>query len=149
MAWFQTSFPTRFHGPQLQPWRRGEGTRSAYMAINLSFVSYYFLFGFSLAHISDVISVILISTAWSDARDDAAVNTMTENAIRRIREAAETLNVAHPFLYVNYASAAQASEVFSSYGEKNVQSLRDIQRAVDPHGVFTSRGLWSGFAKLL
>ncbi|OOO13893.1 FAD linked oxidase domain-containing protein [Aspergillus oryzae] len=93
--------------------------------------------------------LILISTAWSDARDDAAVNTMTENAIRRIREAAETLNVAHPFLYVNYASAAQASEVFSSYGEKNVQSLRDIQRAVDPHGVFTSRGLWSGFAKLL
>ncbi|KAK6829302.1 hypothetical protein RU639_003305 [Aspergillus parasiticus] len=93
--------------------------------------------------------LILISTAWSDARDDAAVNTMTENTIRRIREAAETLNVAHPFLYVNYASAAQASEVFSSYGEKNVQRLRDIQRAVDPHGVFTSRGLWSGFAKLL
>ncbi|BAE58837.1 unnamed protein product [Aspergillus oryzae RIB40] len=93
--------------------------------------------------------LILISTAWSDARDDAAVNTMTENAIRRIREAAETLNVAHPFLYVNYASAAQASEVFSSYGEKNVQSLRDIQRAVDPHGVFTSRGFTERIRDLL
>ncbi|OGM51271.1 FAD binding domain protein [Aspergillus bombycis] len=92
--------------------------------------------------------LILISTAWSDAHDDAAVNTMTENTIRRIREAAETLDVAHPFLYVNYASAAQASEVFTGYGEENVQRLRDIQRAVDPRGVFTSRGLWSGFAKL-
>ncbi|KAE8160390.1 hypothetical protein BDV40DRAFT_313915 [Aspergillus tamarii] len=93
--------------------------------------------------------LILISTAWSDASGDAAVNTMTENTIRRIREAAETLNVAHPFLYINYASAAQASEVFSGYGTENMQKLRDIQRAVDPRGIFTSRGLWSGFAKLL
>ncbi|CRG90184.1 Bifunctional solanapyrone synthase [Talaromyces islandicus] len=93
--------------------------------------------------------LILISTAWSDASGDAAVNTMTENTIRRIREAAETLVVAHPFLYINYASAAQAAEVFPGYGAENMQRLRDIQRAVDPQGIFTSRGLWSGFVKLL
>ena len=102
-----------------------------------------------LTSLPNMILVILISTAWSDASGDAAVNTMTENTIRRIREAAETLDVAHPFLYINYASAAQASEVFSGYGTENMQKLRDIQRAVDPRGIFTSRGLWSGFAKLL
>ncbi|KAE8150283.1 FAD binding domain protein [Aspergillus avenaceus] len=93
--------------------------------------------------------LILISTAWSDASGDTAVNTMTENTIQRVKEAAASLGVANPFLYINYASAAQAPEVFAGYGEKNVQRLQEIQRAVDPRGVFTSQGLWTGFVKLI
>ncbi|KAL4816662.1 FAD binding domain protein [Aspergillus spinulosporus] len=93
--------------------------------------------------------LILISTAWSDADGDAAVNAMTENTIARIREAAERLGVANRYLYINYASAQQADGVFAGYGEENVQRLKAIQRAVDPRGVYTSKGLWRGFVKLL
>ncbi|KAL3452687.1 hypothetical protein BJX65DRAFT_292700 [Aspergillus insuetus] len=93
--------------------------------------------------------LILVSTAWSNATGDAAVNSMTENTISRIRQAAERLGVTNRYLYLNYASAQQASEVFAGYGEENMHRLRGIQRAVDPRGVYTSRGLWRGFVKLI
>ncbi|KAL3431571.1 hypothetical protein BDV09DRAFT_206526 [Aspergillus tetrazonus] len=93
--------------------------------------------------------LILISTAWSDAAGDAAVNSMTKNTISRIQEVAERLGVANPYLYINYVSAQQAPDVFAGYGHKNAQRLREIQRAVDPRGVYTSHGLWRGFVKLV
>ncbi|KAJ5375412.1 FAD linked oxidase N-terminal [Penicillium concentricum] len=92
--------------------------------------------------------IILLSTAWSDASDDVAVNWMTKNAVRRIALAAHKLDVANRYIYINYASADQASRVFSGYGEENLQRLKDIQKAVDPRGIFTSKGLWKGFMKL-
>lgn len=93
--------------------------------------------------------VILISTAWSHSHDDAAVERMTANTIHRLKVAAEDLGVANRYLYINYASASQADDVFAGYGDENVQKLNKIQRAVDPHGIFTSHGLWKGFFKLL
>ncbi|KAJ5972724.1 FAD linked oxidase N-terminal [Penicillium vulpinum] len=93
--------------------------------------------------------IILLSTAWSDASDDAAVNRMTTDTIRRIKLAAQNMGVANRYMYINYASAEQASEVFSGYGTDNFQRLKDIQKSVDPRGIFTSQGLWRGFVKLL
>jgi FAD/FMN-containing dehydrogenase len=85
--------------------------------------------------------VNLISTAWSHRGDDSIVERMTANTIRRVKAAAEDLGVANRYLYINYAAAAQADAVFAGYGDKNVQRLREVQRAVDPHGIFTSKGL--------
>ncbi|RDW67425.1 FAD-binding oxidoreductase [Aspergillus mulundensis] len=93
--------------------------------------------------------LILISTAWTHAADDHAVETMTHNTVARIREVAEGLGVANRYMYINYASAAQAADVFDGYGEENVRRLQGVQRAVDPRGVYTSTGLWRGFVKLL
>ncbi|KAJ5822832.1 FAD linked oxidase N-terminal [Penicillium robsamsonii] len=93
--------------------------------------------------------IILVSTAWSNASDDVTVNRMTANAVDRITLTADKLGVANRYTYMNYASAEQASQVFSGYGEYNLQRLKDIQKAVDPRGIFTSKGLWRGFVKLL
>ncbi|KAF4314142.1 putative FAD binding domain protein [Botryosphaeria dothidea] len=93
--------------------------------------------------------IVLISTAWSGVQGDASVTTMTTNTLNRIKSAAEELGVAHPYRYMNYAMASQADEIFAGYGDGNAQRLREIQRAVDPSGVFTSQGLWRGFIKLL
>lgn len=93
--------------------------------------------------------VILISTAWSDKVDDPAVNRMTGNVITRVNATAQDLGVASRFKYINYASAAQSSSVFAGYGDENVQRLKSIQKAVDPLGIFLSKGLWRGFAKLM
>jgi FAD/FMN-containing dehydrogenase len=95
------------------------------------------------------LKVILISTAWSESTNDADVNRMTVNTIERLNATANNLGVASRYKYINYASAAQASTVFSGYGDENLQRLRRIQKAVDPRGIFTSKGLWRGFVKLL
>ncbi|GIJ89551.1 hypothetical protein Asppvi_008493 [Aspergillus pseudoviridinutans] len=86
---------------------------------------------------------------WSHGRDDAAVERMSVNVVRRLQAAAENLGVANRYLYVNYASAAQTDAFFAGYGTGNMRRLREIQRAVDPDGIFTSKGLWKGFVKLL
>ena len=92
--------------------------------------------------------VILISTGWSNASDDTAVQTMTTNVVQRTRSAARRAGVAHPYVYLNYAAAGRAEEVFAGYGQENVDRLREIQAAVDSDGVFTANGLWRGFMKL-
>jgi hypothetical protein len=86
--------------------------------------------------------------AWTNASGDAAVSSMAENTARRVNSAAEKLGVADRYRYINYASKAQTDEVFPGYGEKNMQRLKQIQKAVDAKGVFTSKGLWRGFRKL-
>ncbi|KAJ5712161.1 FAD-binding domain-containing protein [Penicillium malachiteum] len=92
--------------------------------------------------------IILISTGWSNSTDDDAVNQMTANVVERLNGTAQNLGIATRYKYINYASAAQASEIFAGYGDENVQRLKSIQKAVDSHGVFTSEGLWHGFFKL-
>ncbi|KAJ5578450.1 FAD-binding domain-containing protein [Penicillium hispanicum] len=93
--------------------------------------------------------LILISTAWSNKADDDAVNRMTANTIARVNATAQDLGVANRYKYMNYASAAQASTIFAGYGAVNVQRLQGIQKTVDPRGIFTSKGLWRGFVKLI
>lgn len=74
---------------------------------------------------------------------------MTANIIERLNATANDLGVASRYKYINYASAAQADSVFAGYGDENLQRLRRIQKAVDPRGIFTSKGLWRGFFKLI
>lgn len=92
--------------------------------------------------------LILISTGWSNATDDTAVEIMTRNVVERTRSAAKKAGFAHPYLYVNYAAAGRAGEVFAGYGEESLARLRRIQAEVDPAGLFTANGLWRGFMKL-
>lgn len=74
---------------------------------------------------------------------------MTNNVITRVNATAQDLGVASRFKYMNYASAAQTNSVFAGYGDENVQRLKSIQKTVDPRGIFTSKGLWRGFVKLV
>ncbi|KAJ3458830.1 hypothetical protein MRS44_012939 [Fusarium solani] len=93
--------------------------------------------------------IILISTAWANAEGDGPVGTMTTNVVDRVKAAAGELGVTHPYIYVGYARAGQDKEVFAGYGEKNLRRLQEVQKSVDPSGVFTSHGLWRGHMKLL
>lgn len=84
--------------------------------------------------------------SWQNPSDDDAVYAFADNFIDGFKEAAEELGVLHPYLYVNYADKGQ--DVFASYGEENNRRLIEIQKSVDPKGIFTSSGLWRGFFKL-
>jgi hypothetical protein len=93
--------------------------------------------------------IIIISTAWSNKTDDVAVNQMAANVFERLNATAANLDVANRYKYIYYASAAQINTVFPGYGDKSVERLIGIQKAVDPRRIFASKGLWRGFVKLL
>ncbi|GFF91658.1 LOW QUALITY PROTEIN: hypothetical protein IFM47457_08915 [Aspergillus lentulus] len=86
-----------------------------------------------------------VGTLASFARGNAPLGR--SRFLQRYQVAARELGLYHPFVYVNYADKGQ--DVFSSYGERNKRRLIEIQRSIDPMGVFTSNGLWRGFFKLL
>ncbi|KAJ8133605.1 hypothetical protein O1611_g16 [Lasiodiplodia mahajangana] len=88
----------------------------------------------------------LLSLSWTNSASDEVAYSFANRFIDSFRQAADSLNVLHPFIYINYANKGQ--DVFSGYGEDNKKRLLAIQQAVDPQGVFTSSGLWRGFFKL-
>ncbi|KAI0426295.1 FAD-binding domain-containing protein [Xylaria sp. FL1042] len=88
----------------------------------------------------------LLAVGWTNQRDDATAIAFADSFIGRFREAAVDLEVFHPFIYINYASPGQ--DVFSGYGNENQKRLVAIQEAIDPWGIFTSKGLWRGFFKV-
>jgi FAD/FMN-containing dehydrogenase len=50
---------------------------------------------------------------------------------------------------MNYADDQfQAKDVWDGYGAENLARLRNIQKIVDPTGIFTRGGLASGYFKL-
>ncbi|KAH7136326.1 FAD binding domain protein, partial [Dactylonectria macrodidyma] len=88
----------------------------------------------------------LLALSWTTSALDNAAYALADEFIADFREAAESVNAFHPFVYVNYASKGQ--DVFASYGKGNQQRLVKIQQAIDPRGIFTSTGLWTGFFKV-
>lgn len=91
--------------------------------------------------------VALLTVLWENSADDNAMNTFVSRWVERATTFIHKSGKDHPWLYINYASKDQ--DPFSGYGEKNLQRLRDIQKMVDPTGVFTSTGLCRGYFKLL
>lgn len=70
--------------------------------------------------------------------------SMARSIITRSNMTAHAQNLGHPFIYQNYAAAEQA--VFSSYGSKNLDRLREISRKFDPTRVW--QDLQPGYFKL-
>jgi len=95
---------------------------------------------------SNCFSVTMLSLIWSDASDDAKMSAFSNKVIQEIKSVAVSENADHPYIYINYAKYDQ--DPFTSYEEQNRKRLTEIQSSVDPHGIFTSRGLWRGFFKL-
>ncbi|CAJ0545086.1 Ff.00g085590.m01.CDS01 [Fusarium sp. VM40] len=88
----------------------------------------------------------LFSLSWTDSSMDEPAYSLAEDFIASFQEAAKSLNAFHPFIYINYANKGQ--DVFEGYGEANHKRLTEVQKALDPQGVFTSSGLWMGFFKV-
>lgn len=77
---------------------------------------------------------------------DNAAYALANDFTADFQKAAKSLGAFHPFIYINYAN--QGQDVFASYGEGNHRRLIEVQKALDPQGVFTSSGLWTGFFKV-
>ncbi|KAM0547785.1 hypothetical protein ACHAPJ_010246 [Fusarium lateritium] len=88
----------------------------------------------------------LFSLSWNDSSRDDDAYSLAEDFIADFQKAAKSLNAFHPFVYINYANKGQ--DVFASYGKDNQNRLAEVQKAIDPQGVFISSGLWTGFFKV-
>jgi hypothetical protein len=80
---------------------------------------------------------------FNSADDEKRVREVARIAFDRMEAKAKELNVWHPFRYLNYVNDFQVQEVWEGYGA-SVNRLKEIQKGVDPGGVFTKGGLVSG-----
>lgn len=59
--------------------------------------------------------------SWTRNIDDGAAHTFASRFIASFQEAAQGLDVSHPFIYINYANKGQ--DVFTGYGEEKQAAI--------------------------
>ncbi len=90
--------------------------------------------------------VLNLAWKWIHASDDEFVYGVYHKFMERAESAAKEMGLWHRFKYANYAE--ESKDVWSGYGEENLQRLKKIQREVDAMGVFTKGGLAGSGYKL-
>ncbi|KAI8205373.1 hypothetical protein KHU50_001859 [Colletotrichum sp. SAR 10_65] len=76
----------------------------------------------------------LITIAWANAADDAAMYAFADAWLAQTEAASRELGVFVPYRYMNHAFRSR-QDVLGSYGEENLARLRSVQRAVDPEAL--------------
>lgn len=90
-----------------------------------------------LAGRNGTLVLALATISWTEASDDAVVNTAVKTLMDGIAEAAQKLDALDPFIYLNYADKDQ--DAIGSYGETSISKLQAVRDRVDPEGVFTNQ----------
>lgn len=83
------------------------------------------------------LAILLISSTWSDEKDDTKLETATKALAITISEELGKLGVLDPFVYLNYAGRWQ--DPISGYGNSSVERLKSVKREYDPAGVFAKQ----------
>ncbi|KAI9780213.1 MAG: hypothetical protein M1816_003137 [Peltula sp. TS41687] len=78
--------------------------------------------------------IILWSVFWSNATDDARIESALKKLFVRSNELAWRKGLYNDWVYLNYAARWQ--DPISGYGFKNKRRLQEISRKYDPKGVF-------------
>jgi hypothetical protein len=92
--------------------------------------------------------IYLLSWMWSRSEDDALIFETTKDVLGKSEALAKEMGRWHRFKYMNYAEKWQADDIYTGYGEENFKQLKQLQRKVDPDGVFTKGGLCGGYFML-
>ncbi|RYP58942.1 hypothetical protein DL769_008747 [Monosporascus sp. CRB-8-3] len=88
-----------------------------------------------LADRTEPLVVVLLSTTWSDARDDQHVAEAANALMDAVNQEARQLGAFDPYVYLDYAG--QHQDPIASYGAESVNRLRQVRQRVDPKEVFT------------
>lgn len=90
----------------------------------------------------DPLVLCLLSVTWTQAQDDATVNSVTQALIEKIDEATKAAGLFDRFKYLNYAASFQ--DPIGSYGPASKAQLRAVSKKYDPEGFFQT-GVPGGF----
>ena len=88
-----------------------------------------------LADRTEPLLVALLSTTWSNEKDDTLVSDAADALMGAVEKEARQLGAFDPFVYLDYAG--QHQDPIASYGAGSVKRLREVRQKVDPKGVFT------------
>ena len=72
--------------------------------------------------------------AWEDAAQDDMFHSWGMEYIAELDEFAKSVGADNSWIYLDYAYKTQ--DPLASYGEENLQKLRDVSKKYDPEGVF-------------
>ena len=75
-----------------------------------------------------------LTIQWSSASSDTAINNATETLLTQAIAYAKSENLYSEYLYLNYA--LQQQDPIASYGQDNLDFLRDVSQQYDPRRVF-------------
>ncbi|KAI1735291.1 putative FAD-binding oxidoreductase [Xylaria scruposa] len=75
-----------------------------------------------------------ITVTWWNAEDDATIYDAVASFSNKVKAAADAAGTSLEYIFMNDANVDQP--VIASYGLDNVQRLRAVQQAYDPHMVF-------------
>jgi len=80
------------------------------------------------------LNLINVVFSWSDEADDTRIMAAARNIVNRSNTTAHSQGLGNRFIYQNYAALEQP--VFKSYGEENLEKLREVSRKYDLKGVW-------------
>ncbi|GME65538.1 Fad binding domain-containing protein [Neofusicoccum parvum] len=92
------------------------------------------------------LTVSLLTFGWKDAADDEAMYAFAGRWAERCRAAAGEMGLLNRYRYINYCK--EDDDPFAGYEEAKAERLREVQKSVDPEGVFSAAGLCRGGFKL-
>ncbi|PSN73621.1 FAD-binding domain-containing protein [Corynespora cassiicola Philippines] len=78
--------------------------------------------------------IILFYASWDSAEEDENVIEVAKEALEKIETEAKSMNVHHPWLYLNYAFPHQ--DPIGSYGAENRAQLQAVGKKYDPECFF-------------
>jgi FAD/FMN-containing dehydrogenase len=92
--------------------------------------------------------IALQAWMWLNSENDALIFQTTKEIVRRSEAVAKEMGLWHRYKYMNYAEKWQADDIYEGYGEANHEKLKQLQKKLDPEGVFTKGGLCGGYFML-
>ena len=90
----------------------------------------------------DPLVLCLLSVTWTQAQDDATINSVTQILIQKFDQATKAAGLFQRFKYLNYAAPFQ--DPISSYGPASNAQLQAASKKYDPEGFFQT-GIPGGF----
>ncbi|KEY71816.1 hypothetical protein S7711_09025 [Stachybotrys chartarum IBT 7711] len=95
-----------------------------------------------LDDLAEPITIVEWSTKWDRSKDDALVNKVMKDTVRRAEAAAMANGAYHRYKFPNYC--AEWQDPMAAYGEQNLEFLQGVSRRYDPEGLF-QKGCLGGF----
>ena len=81
--------------------------------------------------------ILLISPFWPNSAENGAVYSKLDEVISAVNAKANSMGMLKQFVYANYAGAKQRP--IKSYGQANVDFLRQTAKKYDPKGIFQKK----------
>lgn len=78
--------------------------------------------------------IVQFTVNWASSADDEKMEELTRTMIEQLNVHANKYQTSHRYRYLNYCGSWQ--KPFHSYGEANLEFLRNVSRDYDPDGLF-------------